>query len=234
MLTGKLSQKAYLTLLNSLEPLSAEEIAKQLKTYPNAVYRLVTPLIQTGLIEKTNEYPSRFKTKPSKDGLSLFLLNQNKWFLDRFVAKNNPETIPNFSFIQGRDELMRLSAEEINRTEKSIDLLRSGHEIPAETMLALVRAKARGIVTRMLIQDHTPQIARQVRYWRQNGILVKKTELRQIRLMLYDAKIIYFMSYKHIESQLDTGMKIEFPPFAVILSQLFNQWWKEGQKITFP
>ncbi len=123
------------------------------------------------------------------------------------------------------------SLEEISRATKSVDLLRSGREMPAEVVFAIVEAKKRNVLTRMLIQNYSRQNVDQVSYWKQNGILVRKTSLRHICLMLYDASVVYFMSYTHVDSKKDLGMKISYPPFAAILSQLFAEWWKKAERV---
>ncbi|MGH7204480.1 MAG: hypothetical protein ACREHC_08645, partial [Candidatus Levyibacteriota bacterium] len=206
------------------------------------IYRLIAPLMNMGLITKTDKYPYVFTAKPKTEGLSLFLLHQNDWFSQQFSQQDKENhsqkngDIPQskqieLSFIQSRDELMNLSAHEINKANQSVDLLRSGHEMPADVMLALLEAKKRNVLTRMLVQDYSSENAETIGYWQKNGILVRKTSLRHIRLMLYDDKNVYFMSYKNIDSEKDLGMEINYPPFATILSDLFNEWWEKAERI---
>ena len=240
MVLSPKSQALYQLLLQSSQPLFAKQIATKLHIFSSTVYRLVEPLANFGLITKSNKYPYRFSAKPLDEGQSLFLLNQSNWFSDQFSNGNNKredgrsvsesENIQ-FSFVQSRDELMNESAIEIAKATKSIDILRSGHEIPAEVMLAIREVKKRKVLTRMLIQNYSKDNADQVAYWKQNGIMVRKTPLAHIRLMIYDAKTIYFMSYKNTDSQKDLGMRVAYPPFAVVLSQLFEQWWKKAKLI---
>lgn len=229
------SQVLYQILLKSKKSLTARELALRLNIFPSTLYRLTEPLMAMGLITKTANYPYKYTAKPVGEGLSLFLLNQNDWFSHKFSKfddkkKETPQSQIKLSFVQSRDELMRLSIVEVNKATKSINLLRSGHEIPAELMLAIVEARRRNVVTRMLIQDYSSDNAEQVANWRKNGILVKKTELRHVRLMIYDSSVVYFMSYKHVDSGKDMGMKIDYPPFAVILSKLFEEWWKNAEE----
>lgn len=238
MILSPQSQSVYKILLNSKQPLSAKELASCLHIFPATVYRLIQPLVNLGLITQGNKYPYHFEAKPLEEGLSLFLLNQTDWFTKQFSNKNkeknghtsNSDDVE-FSFVQSRDELMKESAKEINKAIKSVDLLRSGHEIPADVMLATIEAKKRGVVTRMLIQDYNKDNANQIDVWKKNGILVRKTSLMHIRLMIYDSETVYFMSYKHTDSQKDMGMKIVYPPFAAILYQLFQGWWQKAEKI---
>lgn len=242
MTLSKQSQILYRILLTSNRPLSAKELADQLHIFPSTCYRLTEPLIAMGLITKTTAYPYQFKAKPIDEGLSLFLLYQNEWFSQQFFNINKKTDVIEkeynsqskeirLSFIQSRDELMNRSSEEIAKATKSIDLLRSGHEISAEVMLAITEAKKRNVLTRMLIQDYSAENAEQVTYWQKNGILVRKSKLRHIRLMIYDNSTFYFMSYKHSDSKKDLGMKIEYPPLAFIFSQLFEQWWQKAERI---
>lgn len=239
---GPQSQDLYRILLSNNNPLSVNELAIKLKVFPQTIYRLVKPLINIGLINKTSDYPCQFVIRPIDEGLSLFLLHQNDWFHRQFsTSGQKKDSFQNnkilksqeikISFVQSRDEMFNLSIGEIEKTKTSVDLLRSGNEIPAEVMLALLKAKKRKVLTRMLVQDYTPENANQVSYWQQNGILVKKTALRHIRLMIYDSTVIYFMSYRHTDSNKDLGMKVSYPPFAAMLSQLFDQWWQKADTI---
>lgn len=234
------AQALYQILLTATIPLSARQLGARLHIVSNTVYRLIEELIQIGLIVKTGRRPYLFSAKPVDDGLSLFLLSQHDWFTKQFalLTKNKEDNgrIPpsqevSLSFIQSRDELMNLSIGEVDRANKSVDLLRSGGEIPADLILSMIQAKERGVITRMLIQDYSSENVDQVINWKKNGILVRKTSLRHIRLMLYDSIVVYFMSYRHSDSEKDMGMKINYPPFATILSQLFNQWWKAAEII---
>ena len=233
-------QALYKILLASDCPLSAKQLASQLHIFHPTVYRLTEPLIDMGLITKTNTYPYEFIAKNVDEGLSLFLLHQNEWFSRQFFPfnksvgekkKNSQSQEIRLSFIQSRDELMNQSAKEITLATKSVDLLRSGHEIPADVMLAISEAKKQNVLTRMLIQDYSNENADQVKYWQKNGILVRKTTLRHVRLMIYDSSVVYFMSYKHTSSEKDLGMKISYLPLAVIFSKLFGEWWQKAERI---
>ncbi len=233
------AQSIYKILQDSNKPLSAKIIAEELNIFPNSVYRLTEELISMGLIKKTGKRPFRFETKAQDEGLSLFLLYQNEWFSRQFPKsakktekkENTYSPQISLSFIQSRDELMNMAAEEINKAKQSVDLLRSGHEMSADVMLAINKAKKRNISVRMLIQDYSKDNSEQVLFWQKNGILVRKTPLHNIRLMLFDSSTLYFMSYKHTDSKQDSGVKIAYTPFAVILSSLFEDWWKKAEVI---
>lgn len=225
------AQGLYRLLLESHKPLSAEHLAARLGIVPNSIYRLISLLIEAGLVEKTEGYPRLFRAKSTDEALSLFLLNQSSWFSSHFPVTNADSSAISFSFIQSRDELMRLSTEEVNKASQFVDLLRSGAEFPADLLLAMVNAQKRGVTTRMLIQDYSSENYELVRNWKTNGIQVRKTPLKQVRLMVYDAKTVYFMSYRHSESERDLGFKINYQPLAIIISRQFEQWWKTAKEV---
>jgi len=234
MQMGKQSRQVYEFLLRENIPVTASKIAAKLRIPSADTYRLLDPLVKTGLVKKSLDYPLTFSALDLSEGLGLFLLAQTSWFNNQFghsVKQESKDRDMDWEFVQGRDELMTKSAYEIARATKSVDLLRSGHEMPIEVMRALVQAIKRGVKVRMIIQDYDSENREQVENWMKNGILVKKTDLKHLRLMLYDGKVSYFMSYKHTDSSEDLGMKIVYPPFSAILSRYFDELWKKAEKV---
>jgi len=228
------AQSVYKILLNSNKPLSARILAEKLNIFPHSIYRLTNELIE--IVVKIGKRPFRFSPKNTDEGLSMFLLNQNDWFSQKFSQskklENNSESNQiSLSFIKSREELMNSAAEEIEKALESVDLLRSGHEMTADVMLATKEALARKVKVRMLVQDYSQGNADQIKYWQKNGIQVRKTSLKNIRLMLFDSSTLYFMSYKHADSKQDSGVKIDYAPFAVILSRLFEEWWNKAENL---
>jgi len=67
--------------------------------------------------------------------------------------------------------------------------------------------------------------------WIKNGVEVRHTNAKNIRIMVFDSKIGYFMSYRHSDSGQDLGMKINYEPFALMLSQYFSNLWKKARVI---
>lgn len=231
---GLQTRQIYKILIEENCALTSGELALKIRVSASDIYRLTKTLLDIGLIEKIKGRPVKFQAKPVSEGSGFFLLNESRWFDDQFglQIQVKEQADMQMEFIQGRDELMRVSATETDKCSKSVDLLRSGHEIPPDTMRATVQAIQRGVKVRMLIQDYGEENREQVDNWLRNGILVRKTTLKHLRLMLYDSKVCYFMSYKHTDSGQDQGMKIVYPPFAAILSEYFNKLWQESEKIT--
>jgi sugar-specific transcriptional regulator TrmB len=236
---GHQTKRVYEILLGSREGLTVAEIAFKLRTASADVYRLTRPLLDFGLVEASRGRPVKLFAKPPDQGLGLYLMNQSHWFQSQFAS---PETgvfklkeekdNMQLEFIQGRDELMRVSVDEMVKTTKSVDLLRSGHEIPADLMLEMIRAIGREVKIRMIIQDYGQENKEMVGNWIKNGILVRKAGIKHLRLMIYDAGVGYFMSYKHSDSGQDIGMKIIYPAFTAILSQYFEDLWRKSEKIS--
>jgi len=231
---GLQTRQIYKILIEKNGPLTAGELALKIGVSATDIYRLAKTLLDIGLIEKIKGRPVKFQAKPVSEGSGLFLLNESRWFGDQFGSgiREKESSDMQFDFVQSRDELMKKSATEIDESKISVDLLRSGHEIPGETMRAMVAAIHRGVKIRMLIQDYDSENEEQVGNWVRNGICVRVTDLKHLRLMIYDSKVCYFMSYKHSESGQDQGMKIVYPPFAAILLQYFDELWEKGKKIS--
>lgn len=230
------TRAVYKILTDENKPLAVTAIAFKMRIAPADVYRLVKPLIEMGLVDKSLSYPVTLTVKEHGSSLGLFLLEQSKWFNENFNFKSqlsgSNDLDMKLAFVQGREELMNNSAKEIDQAIKSVDLLRSGHEMPPEVMRALAQAIKRKVKVRMLIQDYGEENKDQVQNWIRNGILVKRIDLKHLRLMLYDSRTCYFMSYKHADSNQDVGMRIVYPPFAAILSQYFDQLWLRSEMIS--
>lgn len=231
MFWGRQTREVYKHILKSREGITVAEIASKLRISASDVYRLALPLIEMGLILKNNERP--FKLFAGEGGLDLFLTAQSEWFSKNFKDGNpkRKNKDMSFDFVQGRDELMKVSITEMDNSIKSIDLLRSGREIPTDTMLSMVSAVKRGVKVRMLIQEYDRENKEMVGNWIRNGVEVRFTKAKNIRIMVFDSKVGYFMSYRHTDLGQDLGMKIDYEPFALILSQYFSSLWKKAKVI---
>ncbi len=225
------TKKVYKQILQSKNGVTITEIASKLRISASDVYRLTLPLMNIGLVLKNSERP--FKLFAGSGGLDLFLAVQSEWFTNNFKDGNpkRKNKDMSFSFVQGRDELMKVSITEMDTSVKSIDLLRSGREIPTDTMFSMISAVKRGVKVRMLIQEYDRENKEMVSNWIKNGVEVRHTNAKNIRIMVFDSKIGYFMSYRHSDSGQDLGMKINYEPFALMLSQYFSNLWKKARVI---
>lgn len=242
MIFSPQTQKLYQFMLASDQAWTIKDLAKHLRVLPNALYRITDPLVEMGLLVKEGSHPVKLVAKPTSEAMGLFLLHQSTWF-EHNVKKPTKSDKPSdskpdnensriqLSFIQGRDKLMDLAVDEFVKVNYSVNLLRSGHEMPPELMRERLSAIKRGVKVRMLVQDYDQSNALGVHAWIRNGIIVRKTSMRELRLQVYDSDIVYFMSYKHSDSTLDMGMKVTYAPFAVMLNQLFEKWWDEAEEI---
>jgi len=231
MIWGRQTREVYKHILKIREGITVAEIASKLRISASDVYRLASPLIKMGLVLKNSERP--FKLFAGGEGLDLFLATQSEWFTKNF-KDGNPKRKNNdmsFNFVQGRDELMRVSISEMDDSVKSIDLLRSGREIPTDTMFSMISAVKRGVKVRMLIQEYDRVNKEMVSNWIRNGVEVRHTKAKNIRIMVFDSKVGYFMSYRHSDSGHDLGMKIDYEPFALMLSQYFSNLWKKAKVV---
>jgi hypothetical protein len=231
MIWGRQTREVYKHILKSRDGITIADIASKLRISASDVYRLTMPLLKVGLILKNNERP--FKLFAGGGGLDLFLATQSEWFTENF-KDGNPKRKSNnmsFNFVQGRDELMKVSITEMDDSVKSIDILRSGREIPSDTMFSMISAIKRGVKVHMLIQEYDRENKEMVGNWIRNGVEVRFTKAKNIRIMVFDSEVGYFMSYRHSDSGQDLGMKIDYEPFALMLSQYFASLWKKAKVI---
>src|SRR5438552_1858954 len=100
------AKKIY-TLLKQRKDLSAYDIGDRLNIFPNTVYRAMEPLLKLGLVEKTNEYPAKFKTKTGDEALGLYssLLQQNFQEIFGIKPSSLPHGLLQLHFVRTRNEI---------------------------------------------------------------------------------------------------------------------------------
>lgn len=226
-------QRVYQALLNSNQARTAKQLGHKLEILSNAVYRSIEPLINLGLVQKLNDYPTRFKVTQTDRALEHFLLQQTNWFASSFLNGNSfvDKGSLELTFIHGRDSLLESGVGDMKRAKKLVRILVSGHEVPAEMILANKKAVKRGVEIRMLIQGYGEFNRQLVKTWKKIGVKVRKIDNVQARLLLYDHDTTCFMSYKNDDSTKDMGVRFIYPPINSILSVIYEQWWKQSKSI---
>lgn len=215
--------------------MSAKEIGKDLRVFPNAAYRAVKQLMQAGLVEEVRSYPIKFKARSASEGVDFFssLIRQN--FQDTFGSERkvtNHRDLLKLVFVQKRKQIIKMTEQDAKTAKESINLIVSGLELPAETLLVNQRAVERGVKVRWLVQNRTEVSVEKLRSWEKAGIEVKYYPNMEARIFVYDHRIVYFTSYdpKHKEEAI--GMRFDYAPFATFMDELFEQRWKIAEDIS--
>lgn len=207
---------------------TAKDISKKLKILPNAVYREIRKLENLGLVAKTQTFPVEFqKAKPElAAGFIWGLLKQNLFQSQQISAE--PLKL---SFIENRKQLLDFTNKDTKHSKFSLNIIVSGHEVPAETILAQKQAVERGVNVRILIQDLDASSTERIRAWQKMGIEIRYLKYMQARIFIFDRKIVYFTSYSENKNHEAIGMRFEYEPYARLMDELFEQKWMEGKII---
>lgn len=222
------------SLLQNKGAISAKEIGRQLKIFPNAVYRAVRQLLDLGFVEEIYSYPIKFQAKHPSDALELYLGATRQSFGTAFgLQKNQPhihKLLP-LTFLQNRNQLLKMTAKDTQTAKSEINLIASGLEVPAETILANQRAVERGVKVRILVQNPKEIREEKLRSWEKAGVEVRRYPSIEARIFIFDHKVVYFTSYDSKNIQQALGMRFDYAPYAAMMDELFEQRWKLGKEI---
>lgn len=229
------SRSIYQLLIKN-EALTPKEIGEKLDILPNAVYRSIKPLILVGFVEKAKGYPARFKTTTPSNAVNAYLLKTKENFLQSFFPKGiSSETQTDkelsISFIKDRPELLERSNDDMSQAKQQVDILVSGLEVPAETILEYKRACERGVKIRTLVQRLDESNQEMLKNWRRIGIDVRFFPLLEARIIIFDNKIVYITSYNPEIKDESIGIRLNYSPIAKLMKELFESRWKTSSEI---
>ncbi|MCL5666375.1 MAG: phospholipase D-like domain-containing protein [Patescibacteria group bacterium] len=214
---------------------SAKEIGEVLKIFPNTVYRAAKQLIELGLIKEVEKYPVKFIAKPASEGLDVFSSVMRQDFQNIFGRKTFTfcrHKLLDLVFVQKRIQTLRMTKRDTYQAKESINLIASGLELPAETLLANQRAAERGVKVRLIVQNMDEVTPAKIRSWKKAGIEIKYFPNMEARIYIYDHHIVYFTSYDPNNIQEAVGMRFDYAPYAAMMDELFEQRWKMGKGLS--
>src|SRR3989344_9381456 len=142
--------KSIYSLLLENNHLTAKEIGERLNILPHAVYRATKSLVELGVMVESSRYPIQFAVVNPTEATNLISLAATQDF-KRFLKRGKyrkgsfDQALLDISFIQNRQDLLEKTTSDVQKTQKSIDFIVSGLEIPAENTLAMKRAIERGV-----------------------------------------------------------------------------------------
>ncbi len=203
-------------------PLTAKEIGKRLKIFPNAVYREIEKLKSLGLVVESSRRPIKFGAQNLEisSGVIFDLLKQGLYGTQDIQTQSLK-----INFIQTRKQLLEMTNKDTRRVRANLNLIVSGHEVPAETILAQKHAIGRGVNVRMIIQDLNASSPQRIMAWQKMGIVIRHLKHLQARIFVFDGKTVYFTSYSENKNDEAIGMRFEYAPFARLMDEMFEQRW---------
>ncbi len=229
---SKQTREIYSLLLKE-GPLSAEEIGKKLNIFPNAVYRLTKQLLVLGCLIQSGSRPTIFHAISPTDSVETFSLIQKEWFLKTFLSNNsnNQSNMPIISFIESREDMFEKAISDINNLKYEMNNLASGDELPAEIMLAQKNALDRGVKIRTLFQKRNENNEEFIKVRTKMGEEIRISETLNSRIVIFDKKIVYIMSYDPKNYIKSMGIRFEYEPFGQMMYDQFQKQWEKGLKL---
>jgi len=233
-LKSPLSQQAKdiysLILMNG--PMSATQIAKKLTIFPHAVYRSTKQLQAVGCLNQTGKHPALFEAIPVSESVEIFTLLQKDWFLSTFLKYSPQDSFIqkelNISFIESREMLFEKALLDIQNAKEEMDNLASGDELPSEIMLAQKHALDRGVTIRTLFQKRNKKNESFIQARTKMGEQMRITEAVNTRIVIFDKRIVYIMSYDPSNYIKSNGIRFEYAPVGQLMYQVFMQYWERG------
>lgn len=225
--------KAIYDVLSENKPLTAAQISDKLNILPHAVYRSIKILVDFGFVRQMGHHPTLY-TKNSSDGpIDLYTSAMKTYLSEAFLSSNNQaNSMLDISFIQTRDQLIEMTNRDIEKTEKSINFIVSGHEVPAETILAHKLAVERGVVVRKLVQNLDAASREMFKSWKSAGVEMRYFPNMESRIFVYDSQIVYFTSYNPEKNAEALGVRFNYAPFALMMNEMFEKRWEQGKEIS--
>jgi sugar-specific transcriptional regulator TrmB len=219
-------------LLENGKPMSAKQIGHALKIFPNAVYREVKQLQALGFIEETFSYPIKFKAKNPSEALELYSLVMRQNFFGLFGNTKNPTGALKISFYETRKDMLKFSDKDTARVKNQMNFILSGHEVPAETYFSFKKARERGVEIRVLVQNIDKDRREMLKNWQKIGIKIRCIPEMNARVLIFDENVTSFASYNPKQRHEAFGVRFDYPPFAKLMNDVFEQKWKTAKEMT--
>ena len=220
------------SLLLAKGPMSAAQIGEKLSIFPHAVYRSTKQLQALGCMSQTGKHPAYFEAAPLNESVEIFALLQKDWFLSTFMKDSsqdsNIQKDLNISFIDSREMLFEKALFDIQNAREEMDNLASGDELPAEIMLAQKNALERGVTIRTLFQKRSKDNESFIQARTKMGEQMRITEAVNTRIVIFDKRIVYIMSYDPSNYIKSNGIRFEYAPVGQLMYQVFMQYWERG------
>lgn len=217
--------------------MTATELAQELHILPQAAYRAVRPLERLGCIETLGRRPVRFRAKMTTESLNALLYATREWFESTIHANRNIRETRlsengslNMSFITNREDLVEHVTRDTRNAMLTLNLIVSGLEVPAETMLTNKLAIDRGVVICVLVQRQDAN-KEMLANWQRMGINIRLCQSIDTRIITIDDRITYLVSYNQNEKEEGVGVRFDYPPIARLMNELFDQRWATAQDV---
>jgi len=219
------------SLLLKFSILNAKEISKKMAIVVNTVYRNLEELIRRGLVKKIKSYPFKYQPKPADEAIAFYITLIKQNFQETFNLAGSDDDKLKIKFFQTREDFLKLVEKDILRAKRCINIIISGHEVPAELVMAHKKAVDKGVRIRRLIQDSSHKNIEMAKNWLKIGVEIKSIPLINARIVALDGEIVYFGSYSAYSQLESVGVRFEYGPLALMMDELFEKKWADAKII---
>jgi sugar-specific transcriptional regulator TrmB len=175
-------------------PMTAEQIAKHIKSLPQAASRSAKKLEFIHLVNSANTYPQTYRAIPPSVSLPSLIETKTSQLqataeqVTNRLSKTIPKLDTTMNLIMGKEESYMYGAKLLNQTKKEMLVISVGEAIPEELLLSVLKARNRGVKIRMIIQKYDDQNKEIVKNFKKNGYEIRFAPSKGFSLAVYDGK----------------------------------------------
>ncbi|KKU93243.1 hypothetical protein A3H89_03720 [Candidatus Amesbacteria bacterium RIFCSPLOWO2_02_FULL_48_11] len=171
----------------------AKSISLALNILPNAVYRLVTRLMQRGLIVKLDTHPVRFQAIPPVSAINALAGTKIREIEEYKSASlealsSDPPVHTGIDIITGRKEMFAKGAEMINQAKKEVLIISIGEPVPDEIKLANRDAINRKVNIKFIVHKSDQENRLLLESWIKMGLDIRHYPGSGYHLSITDGK----------------------------------------------
>lgn len=218
-------------------PASVVSLAKKLKVYPNALYRLLSKLTAKELISSTGKHPAIYRAISPQFAFDGFVKKREaelKTIRDLVTDQLTPEAENN----QTRIDLLKSSrdffltySELAKGAVKEILVISIGESVPEEVMLANRDALERGVNIRFIAHKCDSTNRDLLRNWKKMGLEVKHFPDWGFHLVVFDG----MKSMLSVNNPNNTDERIALVIYSRGLAKAYSDYfysvWDKAEEI---
>jgi len=237
---GLTRQEAQIYLiLNEVGPMSAKEIAKNIKIFTPSVYRIIKKLEKKRLVAIFKTIPFTFQSIPPPLALSayakekaIFLQKEAEETAKLFLSKETTTTNPTkINLIFGRHELFSKATEMINTLKKELLIISIGEPLPQDLLLAVNHAHKRGVIVQMITHKYNQENKEVLENFKKNGYIIRHYPDSGFHLIIYDGKQAMLAVNNPEKLEERVTMQIFSPGLSKALRDYFYSIWKKATHV---
>jgi hypothetical protein len=87
------------------------------------------------------------------------------------------------------------------------------------------------VVIRKIVHQKDRSSGPLIDRWKEIGVNIRYLPDFQMRMLIFDQRIVYMTSYDSENYKSAFGVRFEYEPLALQMSELFEQNWRKAQSI---